>query len=123
MGYCEQDLASLLENMPTPFSEAQVRDRGPGVGDWASWVLVAHIDNKTATWGLAELLLPLPPPPSVSVSFSEVEFLWWGHLVGACSPGAKSLVRALVSWAVVTASPAGQCGCGRVRPGFPAGSA
>ncbi|XP_038953810.1 cyclin-dependent kinase 10 isoform X2 [Rattus norvegicus] len=23
MGYCEQDLASLLENMPTPFSEAQ----------------------------------------------------------------------------------------------------
>lgn len=24
MGYCEQDLASLLENMPTPFSEAQV---------------------------------------------------------------------------------------------------
>ena len=30
MGYCEQDLASLLENMPTPFSEAQVRGRG----DW-----------------------------------------------------------------------------------------
>ncbi|EAW66710.1 cyclin-dependent kinase (CDC2-like) 10, isoform CRA_h [Homo sapiens] len=28
MGYCEQDLASLLENMPTPFSEAQVRGRG-----------------------------------------------------------------------------------------------
>ncbi|XP_057569491.1 cyclin-dependent kinase 10 isoform X5 [Hippopotamus amphibius kiboko] len=25
MGYCEQDLASLLENMPTPFSEAQVK--------------------------------------------------------------------------------------------------
>lgn len=24
MGYCEQDLASLLENMPAPFSEAQV---------------------------------------------------------------------------------------------------
>lgn len=24
MGYCEQDLASLLENMQTPFSEAQV---------------------------------------------------------------------------------------------------
>lgn len=28
MGYCEQDLASLLENMPTPFSEAQVRGQG-----------------------------------------------------------------------------------------------
>lgn len=28
MGYCEQDLASLLENMPTPFSEAQVRGGG-----------------------------------------------------------------------------------------------
>lgn len=25
MGYCEQDLASLLENMQTPFSEAQVK--------------------------------------------------------------------------------------------------
>ncbi|XP_048210872.1 cyclin-dependent kinase 10 isoform X3 [Perognathus longimembris pacificus] len=25
MGYCEQDLASLLENMPTPFSESQVK--------------------------------------------------------------------------------------------------
>uniref|UniRef100_A0A8C6QMW8 Protein kinase domain-containing protein n=1 Tax=Nannospalax galili TaxID=1026970 RepID=A0A8C6QMW8_NANGA len=25
MGYCEQDLASLLENMPTPFSEARVK--------------------------------------------------------------------------------------------------
>lgn len=25
MGYCEQDLASLLENMQTPFSEAQVQ--------------------------------------------------------------------------------------------------
>ncbi|XP_019499747.1 PREDICTED: cyclin-dependent kinase 10 [Hipposideros armiger] len=25
MGYCEQDLASLLENMPAPFSEAQVK--------------------------------------------------------------------------------------------------
>ena len=25
MGYCEQDLASLLETMPTPFSEAQVK--------------------------------------------------------------------------------------------------
>lgn len=25
MSYCEQDLASLLENMQTPFSEAQVR--------------------------------------------------------------------------------------------------
>ncbi|KAJ7997771.1 hypothetical protein DPEC_G00215580 [Dallia pectoralis] len=25
MSYCEQDLASLLENMPTPFSEAQVK--------------------------------------------------------------------------------------------------
>lgn len=24
MGYCEQDLASLLENMQAPFSEAQV---------------------------------------------------------------------------------------------------
>ncbi len=24
MSYCEQDLASLLENMQTPFSEAQV---------------------------------------------------------------------------------------------------
>lgn len=31
MGYCEQDLASLLENMPTPFSEAQVCGLGaPG---------------------------------------------------------------------------------------------
>lgn len=30
MGYCEQDLASLLENMPTPFSEAQVRGGGGG---------------------------------------------------------------------------------------------
>ncbi|XP_055001019.1 cyclin-dependent kinase 10 isoform X2 [Sorex araneus] len=31
MGYCEQDLASLLENMPTPFSEAQVGgEAGPG---------------------------------------------------------------------------------------------
>ena len=29
MGYCEQDLASLLENMQTPFSEAQVK-AGPG---------------------------------------------------------------------------------------------
>lgn len=29
MGYCEQDLASLLENMQTPFSEAQV-EVGPG---------------------------------------------------------------------------------------------
>lgn len=29
MGYCEQDLASLLENMPTPFSEAQVQSWGP----------------------------------------------------------------------------------------------
>lgn len=27
MSYCEQDLASLLENMQTPFSEAQVRSR------------------------------------------------------------------------------------------------
>lgn len=26
MSYCEQDLASLLENMQTPFSEAQVRN-------------------------------------------------------------------------------------------------
>lgn len=25
MSYCEQDLASLLENMQTPFSEAQVK--------------------------------------------------------------------------------------------------
>jgi hypothetical protein len=28
MGYCEQDLASLLENMPTPFSESQVCSGG-----------------------------------------------------------------------------------------------
>lgn len=28
MGYCEQDLASLLENMQAPFSEAQVRLQG-----------------------------------------------------------------------------------------------
>ena len=27
MSYCEQDLASLLENMQTPFSEAQVPHR------------------------------------------------------------------------------------------------
>ena len=25
MGYCEQDLASLIDNMPTPFSESQVK--------------------------------------------------------------------------------------------------
>jgi len=31
MGYCEQDLASLLENMQTPFSEAQVK-LGQAVG-------------------------------------------------------------------------------------------
>lgn len=31
MGYCEQDLASLLENMQTPFSEAQVQG-GAGFG-------------------------------------------------------------------------------------------
>lgn len=31
MGYCEQDLASLLENMQAPFSEAQVKIR-PGFG-------------------------------------------------------------------------------------------
>ena len=28
MSYCEQDLASLLENMQTPFSEAQVNQIG-----------------------------------------------------------------------------------------------
>ena len=30
MKYCEQDLASLLDNMPTPFTEAEVKGRGKG---------------------------------------------------------------------------------------------
>lgn len=52
MGYCEQDLASLLENMPTPFSEAQVGGRGWGGRGWgglwwgASQSLVRHIVPK-----------------------------------------------------------------------------
>lgn len=39
MGYCEQDLASLLENMPTPFSEAQVGGRGWGGRGWGGTVV------------------------------------------------------------------------------------
>lgn len=48
MGYCEQDLASLLENMPTPFSEAQVRGRRAWSGgiDRPSY-LVAHLTDAS----------------------------------------------------------------------------
>lgn len=37
MGYCEQDLASLLENMQVPFSEAQV-----GTG----WMAAAPVGGR-----------------------------------------------------------------------------
>jgi len=51
MGYCEQDLASLLENMPTPFSEAQVGGVGWGGREWGLWwgtsqAVVRHIVPK-----------------------------------------------------------------------------
>lgn len=43
MGYCEQDLASLLENMQTPFSEAQVQ-AGAGFGSSTpERVLPSHV--------------------------------------------------------------------------------
>lgn len=41
MGYCEQDLASLLENMPTPFSEAQVCQGGSSMAVW--WVAILNV--------------------------------------------------------------------------------
>lgn len=66
MGYCEQDLASLLENMPTPFSEAQV-EVGLGWPGWeASWALVRHIVPKQTSWpsaGRAHRAAGAPGPP------------------------------------------------------------
>lgn len=63
MGYCEQDLASLLENMPTPFSEAQVRRWGGGAFMGPHLVLL----HQT---GLA-----LTAPPSVQVKCIALQVL------------------------------------------------
>lgn len=40
MEYCEQDLASLLDNMSTPFSEAQVRSAMPQLKRFITAILV-----------------------------------------------------------------------------------
>lgn len=42
MSYCEQDLASLLENMQTPFSEAQVRSRNNPVKETPQYCHLNH---------------------------------------------------------------------------------
>ncbi|NXD73747.1 CDK10 kinase, partial [Eolophus roseicapillus] len=57
MGYCEQDLASLLENMQAPFSEAQVK-AGPGFLGTSPLRGCCHFHPKHAGHQATDLLFP-----------------------------------------------------------------
>ena len=46
MEYCEQDLASILDNMPNPFTEAQVKCIGLQVG----LILDLHLIQLQFNW-------------------------------------------------------------------------
>lgn len=52
MSYCEQDLASLLENMQTPFSEAQVRH----IDDH---MIEKSLSDLGGSWNLLILITPI----------------------------------------------------------------
>uniref|UniRef100_A0A8D3CN78 Cyclin dependent kinase 10 n=1 Tax=Scophthalmus maximus TaxID=52904 RepID=A0A8D3CN78_SCOMX len=95
MSYCEQDLASLLENMQTPFSEAQV-------GQSQHLTSYSYVSNllmtdkgcvKIADFGLARMYgIPQQPmtPRVVTLWYRSPELLL----------GTKSQTTALDMWAV-----------------------
>uniref|UniRef100_A0A8C8JEN7 Cyclin dependent kinase 10 n=1 Tax=Oncorhynchus tshawytscha TaxID=74940 RepID=A0A8C8JEN7_ONCTS len=106
MSYCEQDLASLLENMPTPFSEAQVKCialqllRGLDylhlnfiLHRSETFTVRLHISDLCSDFGLARCYgIPLQPmtPRVVTLWYRAPELLL----------GTKTQTTALDMWAV-----------------------